>query len=72
MLRLYFDVLDLLQAAVAQQGVGGGSLATELLVELHGILGVTSLEQGTIPVGSSLVEATGFLKCHIAVGLQHL
>ena len=68
MLRLYCS--RLLQAAVAQQGVGGGSLATELLVQLHGILGVACLEQGTIPVGSCLVEATSLLKCKVAVGLS--
>ena len=62
----------LLQAAVAEQGVGSGRLTTELLVEDHGILGVTSLQQSAEGIGSSLVEATSLLKCHIAVGLEYL
>ena len=39
-LRLYIFGCWLLQAAVAEEGVGGGSLSTEVLVEHHGILGV--------------------------------
>ena len=62
----------LLQAAVAEQGVNGGRLATVLLVELHGIHGVARLKKFLESVGSSLVEATGFLEGQITVGLEHL
>ena len=69
MLRLY---IQLLEAAGAQQGVGSGSLATELLVKLHGIYSVARLKKFLESIGSGLVEATGLLECHVAVSLEHL
>ena len=63
----------LLKSTQAQEGLGIGFLATELLVECHGILGVASLKDvTTIVVGDVHIHRTFLLETLPSVGFKHL
>ena len=71
--HVIFIKRNLLEATQAQEGLGIGFLATELLVESHGIVGVAGFKDvATIIVGNVEIHGAFLLEALPTVGLKHL
>ena len=61
------------KAAIAQEGIDAGLMATELHVKLHGVFAAALLKNERFEFGSCLgIEDAFFLEKLEAVGIEHL